>query len=286
MPPVKIIMKIITWNINSVRLRLPSLLRLLAEAKPEVVCLQETKCPDHAFPRAALAEAGYRHQAIRGEKGVNGVAILSRLPLVDVHHQHWAGRADCRHIAAFIDGGGGSESNKILLDNFYVPAGGDIPDTKQNPKFAHKLKFLAELQDWARKRNATTSAVPAVLVGDLNIAPREDDVWSHKALLSVVSHTPREVEALLSLQEAGRWVDAVRHHIPDGKLYSWWSYRARVWEESDRGRRLDHIWVTPPLVSQVKQAEIMKHVRGWEQPSDHAPVVVTLVPPAKNGSIA
>lgn len=264
-------MKIITWNINSVRLRLPSLLRLLDEAKPDVVCLQETKCPDDVFPSAAIATAGFRHQAYRGEKGVNGVAILSRLPLLDIRHQHWAGRVDCRHIAASVQRPAGGDS--VLLDNFYVPAGGDTPDPKQNPKFAHKLGFLKDMTHWARRRDLN---LPAVLVGDLNIAPREDDVWSHKALLSVVSHTPGEVAALMAMRDAGKWCDAVRHCLPDGKLYSWWSYRARDWAASDRGRRLDHIWVSPPLVGCVKQAGVLKQVRGWNTPSDHAPVVITL----------
>ena len=259
-------MKIISWNINSVRLRLPSLVRLITEYAPHVVCLQETKCPDDAFPSRAIAAAGMPHQAYRGEKGNNGVAILSRLPLADIHHKHWAGKEDCRHIAAGLPNGVG-------LDNFYVPAGGDVPDAKHNPKFAHKLKFLAEMADWAEARDATQ---PSILLGDLNIAPREDDVWSHKSLLSVVSHTPVETEALAKLMAAGDWRDAVRGHIPQGKLYSWWSYRAKDWQASDRGRRLDHIWVTPPLGTQIASAEILKTVRGWDTPSDHAPVVITL----------
>ena len=115
------------------------------------------------------------------------------------------------------------------------------------------------------------------MVGDLNVAPLEHDVWSHKALLKVVSHTPIEVEAMATLQQAHDWVDAVRHFTPETeKLYSWWSYRAKDWEAADKGRRLDHVWVTPALRSHLKAATVHKHVRGWELPSDHAPVAVTL----------
>jgi exodeoxyribonuclease-3 len=116
---------------------------------------------------------------------------------------------------------------------------------------------------------------PTLIVGDFNIAPLECDVWSHRQLLDVVSHTPIEVEKLTGLQEGLGWTDAVRHFIPPkDKLYSWWSYRAADWEASDRGRRLDHIWVTRPLKSKLKGAAVLREARGWAQPSDHVPVVV------------
>ena len=111
-----------------------------------------------------------------------------------------------------------------------------------------------------------------VLVGDLNIAPLEDDVWSHRQLLKVVSHTPVEVGKLADLQSAAGWVDITRRHIPEGKLYSWWSYRARDWVASDRGRRLDHIWATPDIADVAHSSKILKKARGWPRPSDHAPV--------------
>ena len=132
----------------------------------------------------------------------------------------------------------------VELHNIYVPAGGDIPDPDANPKFAHKLQFLDELTAWFAAERKPREKM--IAVGDLNIAPLENDVWSHKQLLTVVSHTPVEVEKLGRLQEAGGFVDAVRHFVPeDQKLYTWWSYRNRDWAASDRGRRLDHIWVTP-----------------------------------------
>jgi len=259
-------MKIITWNINSVRLRLPLVLRLLEEQQPYVLCLQETKCPDEAFPASAFNEAGYPYQAIRGEKGYNGVAILSRRPFRDHRHLDWVGRKDCRHQAVTLDGG-------IHLHNFYIPAGGDVPDREANPKFDHKLDFLDEMIAWSEKTADTSS----ILVGDLNIAPREDDVWSHKQLLKIISHTPVETEALAAVMAAGGWCDAVREAIPEGKLYSWWSYRARDWDEADKGRRLDHIWVTSSLSHSVKTARVLRAARGWQQPSDHAPVVAEIM---------
>jgi len=116
-----------------------------------------------------------------------------------------------------------------------------------------------------------------ILVGDLNIAPLETDVWSHKQLLNVVSHTPVEVDALTDLQAGLGWIDAVRHRIPaEQRLYTWWSYRARDWALSDRGRRLDHVWVTPPLAGAVGAVEVLRQARGWEKASDHVPVIVDL----------
>ncbi len=259
-------MRLITWNINSVRLRLPLAMRLIAEQQPDILCLQETKTPDDKFPREEFAALGYKHMLVHGMKGYNGVAVLSRLPFVEATTRSWCARSDCRH--AIVELAGGTE-----LHNIYVPAGGDVPDPEANPKFAHKLQFLDELTAWfAAERDAGRKMIA---VGDLNIAPLETDVWSHKQLLSVVSHTPIEVERLGALQKAGGFVDAIRHFIaPEERLYTWWSYRNRDWAASDRGRRLDHIWVTPALVGGLARGLVHKDIRGWEQTSDHVPVMV------------
>ena len=211
-------MRITTWNINSVRLRIGLALKLLDQSRPDVLCLQETKCPDEQFPFEAFRDIGYK---------------------------------------------------------FYVPAGGDEPDIERNDKFAHKLDFMSEMTDWFSSNRKKSDKL--VLVGDLNIAPLESDVWSHKQLIKVVSHTPIDTLSLTRLQETLNWIDTTRLIHPEPKkLYSWWSYRARDWSTSDKGRRLDHIWVTPPLKSYIGEAYILREARGWEKPSDHVPVSTKL----------
>ena len=262
-------MRIVSWNINSVRLRIEALKKIANALEPDFLCLQEIKAQDADFPADAIAEAGFPHQHLRGMKGYNGVAILSRTLLSDGGSRDWCGKEDCRHVAADI--GDGTE-----LHNFYVPAGGDEPDPKINEKFAHKLDFLKEVTAWSKD---LTPKGKRILVGDLNIAPHENDVWSHKQLLKVVSHTPVEVDWLTGWQAAHGWIDAIRTVIPeDDKIYSWWSYRNRNWPGSYRGRRLDHIWVSPALAGSVKDAGIFREARGWEKPSDHAPVWADIDP--------
>ncbi|WP_298283888.1 exodeoxyribonuclease III [Acidocella sp.] len=260
---------IATWNINSVRLRQNLLAELQTALTPDIICLQETKVPDELFPEHLAGQLGMPHLLRRGQKSYNGVAILSRLPLTLAEDTpDWCNKSDCRHLSAHVALPGAP----LTLHNFYVPAGGDIPDRSQNEKFAHKLDFLAEVT----AHFAKYPPARAVLVGDLNIAPLEHDVWSHKQLLDVVSHTPIEVAALSAWQQTG-WVDAVRHFVPSSqKLYTWWSYRNRDWAASHRGRRLDHVWVTPDLVPALRAHHILRAGRSWPQPSDHVPVSVTL----------
>ncbi|GAB4178659.1 MAG: exodeoxyribonuclease III [Thalassobaculales bacterium] len=261
-------LRVATWNINSVRLRLPLLERLIAERNPDVICLQETKAPDEVFPAEALKGHGFSHQATLGMKGYNGVAILSRRPFADVGRKDWCGRQDCRHV--WVKLADGTE-----IHDLYIPAGGDIPDPAQNEKFAHKLQFLDELAAWMEAERFHERR--AIVVGDLNIAPLEHDVWSHKELLGVVSHTPVEVEKLARVKAAGRFLDSARHFVPEGeKLYSWWSYRAKDWLASNRGRRLDHIWLTPGLAGDLKAAATLRDMRGWEKASDHVAVIADL----------
>jgi exodeoxyribonuclease-3 len=260
---------ICTWNINSARLREGLILRLLREAAPDVLCLQETKSPAEKLPREGFRALGYEIVCARGDKGYNGVAILSRIPLEPLAHVDFCGRGDARHCAALTEDG-------IEIHNVYLPAGGDEPDRERNWKFAHKLDFVAELHAWGEERLAAAGRRPAVLVGDLNIAPGEDDVWSHKQLLNVVSHTPLETEAFEAARAQGGWSDVTRRHQPEGKLYSWWSYRARDWAASDRGRRLDHVWACPETTPRAASSRVLKACRGWTQPSDHVPVVAVL----------
>ncbi|MCE8517431.1 exodeoxyribonuclease III [Ruegeria pomeroyi] len=250
-----------TWNINSVRLREPIVCKLLAEEGPDILCLQEIKSPVDKMPVESFAELGYRHVVAHGQKGYNGVAILSRLPIEEVAREDFATLGHARHVAARLENG-------VTIHNFYVPAGGDVPDREVNEKFGQKLDYLTEMRDWFQANSPEKS----ILVGDLNIAPREDDVWSHKQLLKIVSHTPIEVDHLDQVMDAGKWVDITRQDIPEGLLYSWWSYRAKDWDAADKGRRLDHVWATPDISNAGHSSRILRDARGWEKPSDHAPV--------------
>lgn len=260
-----------TWNINSVRLRLPMVLDFLKSHKPDVLCLQEIKCTNDQFPAQELAAAGFPHQAVNGQKGYHGVATISRFPLTGVSSRVFCEIEESRHIQANLDFGRGP----ITVHNFYIPAGGDEPDVETNHKFRHKLGFLNELHEWF---DSPEFDAGQLIAGDFNIAPHEADVWSHKQLLKVVSHTPVETEALDALRDRRNWVDLVRKHVPyDQKLYSWWSYRSKDWSDSDKGRRLDHIWSTADLAEHSAGIDVIRAARGWsEKPSDHVPVIVKL----------
>ena len=259
-------MKIATWNINSVRLRIEQVLKFTNDKNIDLLCLQETKTEDQFFPSDDFLKIGMKSQYFRGEKSYNGVAILSKIKFQEKEHINWCNKGDCRHISIKL-------GKEIELHNFYIPAGGDDPDTSSNPKFAHKIDFLNQMKSHFLNDTKTKK----ILVGDLNIAPLENDVWSHKQLLNVVSHTPIETEALLDMIVSGEWIDVMREIVPyDQKLYSWWSYRNRNWEISNRGRRLDHIWVSKKLFPQVKSGVIYNETRSWERPSDHVPIVIDI----------
>jgi exodeoxyribonuclease-3 len=160
----------------------------------------------------------------------------------------------------------------VILENVYVPAGGDVPDRDLNPKFGQKLDFVERMTRWSEELKE-----PAVIVGDFNIAPLECDVWNHKALLDVVSHTPIEVAALNRLQQSHDWVDLGRRFNPaPEKFFTWWSYRNNDWRASDRGRRLDHIWCSPGVAGAATGFSALRDARDWGKPSDHIPQIVTL----------
>ncbi len=268
-------LKITTWNINSVRLRIDLVAKFLKSARPDVLCLQETKCPDDAFPLKRFTRLGYEYSALNGQKGYHGVAILSRVPFerFDVHS--FCGKTDCRHISVVL-GERAGQRDPLTLHNFYVPAGGDEPDPEVNVKFRHKLDFLDEMREHASVRPQKSQR--AILVGDLNVAPLEHDVWSHKQMLKVVSHTPIECEKLNAVRTVGNWIDTMRVLTPEPeKLYTWWSYRAMDnWKIADRGRRLDHVWASDALADRVSKIKIAKDYRGAERPSDHVPVTATI----------
>jgi len=253
---------IATWNINSVRLRMEQVERFLTQEAPDVLCLQEIKCTGDQFPREVFERLGYGHIAVHGQKGYHGVATVSRIPIAETARHDWQDNGDGRHVGVdLID-------QNIFLENVYIPAGGDIPDREANPKFGQKLDFLERMTVWSKGLDR-----PTLLVGDFNVAPLESDVYNHKALLKVVSHTPLEVETLARLAAAHDWVDLGRKHIPaPERNYSWWSYRS-YWRDKDQGRRLDHMWASPQLAARSTEHKLVEETRKWDQPSDHIPLI-------------
>lgn len=260
-------MRIATWNINSVRIRLDKLSNFTKTYKPDILMLQETKVADYAFPTVECMAMGYEHIKLSGEKSYNGVAILSRYPLQNNFRLEFYNH-DKRHIAASVKG--------VEIHNFYIPAGGDEPDVEINQKFRHKMAYLDLMHEWFLSQRSTQQKI--ILVGDLNIAPLEHDVWSSKQLRNVVSHTDIERNKLMrNLTEFG-FVDAPRMFVDEReKLYSWWSYRTPNWEVSNRGRRLDHIWVSHALKGSVHGTMTIKEMRSDVQPSDHVPVIIDIM---------
>ncbi len=254
-------LKIASWNINSVRFRSEIVGRFLAEEAPDILCLQETKAEDGVFPAKYFHDLGYDHIVLNGQKMHHGVAIISRLPIVEDQRNDWQANGEARHIGVRLPNG-------WRLENVYIPAGGDIPDRDKNPKFGQKLDFLARMTRWSEDLRE-----PTLLVGDFNIAPLESDVWNHKQLLDVVSHTPIEVETLAHLQASHGWVDLGRHFFPaPDRLYTWWSYRAKDWTVGDRGRRLDHMWASAEVAEAARTHKVHEPARSWEKPSDHIPL--------------
>ena len=258
-------LNIATWNINSVRLRADLVCKFLKNHEVDLLCLQECKSPVEKIPFDIFSEIGFSHMVARGQKGYNGVAIISKFPLTENSALDFAGLGHARHICAELE-------NKLLIHNFYVPAGGDEPDRRKNLKFDQKLNYLNEMKEYFHYNAPKKS----ILVGDLNIAPLPEDVWDHKKMAKVVNHTQVEIDHLEAVKKAGNWVDITRKDLPNQKLYSWWSYRAKDWNATDRGRRLDHIWASSDIEPLVSSSRILREARGWEKPSDHVPVFATI----------
>lgn len=261
-------LKLVTWNINSVRLRAPNIEGFVTQEQPDILCLQEIKCQTAEFPEKTFRLMGFEHFAVSGQKGGHhGVAIASKRPLEQLDTPDLCREGHARVISARIAG--------VDIHNIYLPAGGDEPNPETNPKFAHKLDFIERLGNhFEPKANDTT---PRILVGDLNVAPHPNDVWSHKQLLKIVSHTPIETSGLEAAREKAGFNDLARDfHNDDQKLYSWWSYRAKDWAASNRGRRLDHIWANSAATARTDATSFKIHLgwRGGWKPSDHAPMSV------------
>jgi exodeoxyribonuclease-3 len=257
-------MKIISWNVNSVRVRIEAIKELLEKEKPDIVCLQETKVTNSEFPNNIFEKVGF-HSYFNGIASYNGVAILTKKKPVRIQTINFCDKEDARHISL--------ELNDIEFISIYVPAGGDDPDPSTNEKFKHKLDFLNEmLKLLLEKRNKKI-----ILCGDLNIAPYEDDVWSHKSLANVVSHTETERNSLKNILHECNLTDSIRFFLnPPMNIFTWWSYRSPNFETNNRGRRLDHIFASSVLSRNFKSARILRDFRKKERPSDHVPVTLEL----------
>jgi exodeoxyribonuclease-3 len=266
------VLTLASWNVNSVRKRMHQLERLIDDTAADVICLQETKCSTVMFPAAALRDLGYPHQAYAGQSGYNGVAILSKLPLTHMERHHHCDRDDARHISARI---ALDADTALTVHSLYVPAGGDVPDVDLNAKFAHKLRFVDAVGDHLTAFHGLRDLV--IVAGDFNIAPLPSDVWDHRRLSRMVTHTPIEIAALERMKRSLYFIDALREVVgADDPVFTWWSYRASDWQAANKGRRLDHIWVTPALKERIAAVDILTDVRHWQPPSDHVPVVLKL----------
>lgn len=251
-------MKIATWNVNSITARIGHVLRWCDEASPDVLCLQEIKCVDEKFPHRKFRDIGYPYFAGHGERGYNGVAIVSKLPLEDVE-RNLPGDEDAarRMIAATVDG--------IRIVNVYIPHGTKLG----SEKFAGKLDWIARLRKYFDERFETDDDV--ILCGDINVAPHELDVWNPLLWRNKMHFLKPERDAVLELKKWG-FIDLYRHINGSEREYSWWSNFHHDFEK-DRGLRIDHIWASPPLAETCTDCWIDKEPRGWDRPSDHAPVL-------------
>jgi len=247
-----------TFNVNGIRARLPGAIEWLQEHQPDVVCLQEIKCVAQEFPTDAFEAIGYAPQ-VRGQKGFNGVAILSKRPATEVLSSFGDGEPDdeARLIAAQLDG--------VWVVNSYVPQGRD----PSHPAFQAKLQFFARLKRWLASH--FDPGLPLVWTGDLNVAPEAIDVYDPKRLAGQVGFHPAEQEALAEVMAWG-FVDLFRKHHPGEKQFTFWDYRLPKSFERNLGWRLDHVMVTAPLARISIDCRADMTPRGREKPSDHTPV--------------
>jgi exodeoxyribonuclease III len=259
-------MKIVTWNINGVRARIGNLLHWLKESAPDIVCLQEIKTVDDGFPRAEVEALGY-HVETNGQKGFNGVAILSKLRFDEVN-RGLAGN-DVDEQARFIEGVFSTDKGALRVVSLYLPNGNPIDDPV---KFPYKLAWMERLERWAAERLDLEE--PLVLAGDYNVIPEPIDAkfpqnWVNDALFQ-----PESRQAFRRLQNLGL-TEAVRTVTDAPGIYTFWDYQAGAWQK-DNGIRIDHLLLSPEAANRFVSASIDKHVRAWEKPSDHVPVAIEL----------
>ena len=258
-------MRIATWNINGIKARIDNLLHWLDEAKPDVVGLQEIKSVDEAFPAAAIEALGY-NVATHGQKGFNGVAILSKRPMEDVTRGLPDGDGDphSRFIAATIP----ADAGVVRFACAYMPNGNPIG----GEKFAYKLAWMARLKRWAAAELETET--PLVIAGDYNVIPENIDAKYPANWVTDALFQPETRAAFRELMALG-FTDAVRAVDDGGGIYTFWDYQAGAWQKNN-GIRIDHLLLSPEATDRLRQAGIDRHVRSWEKPSDHVPVWIEL----------
>jgi exodeoxyribonuclease-3 len=263
--PVKTLMRIATWNVNSVKQRIENLTAWLAERAPDIVCLQETKTVDEAFPRQAIEALGY-NVAVHGQKTFNGVAILSKFKFDEVTPRLPGDAADDH--ARFIEATVSTKAGVLRVASIYLPNG----NPTGTDKYTYKIKWMERLAKYAHERLQLEE--PLVMAGDYNVIPTAADVHNPAAWTTDALFLPQTRETFRSLINLGL-TDAVRAVSDDGGLYTFWDYQAGAWQKN-WGIRIDHLLLSPQAADRLTTAGIDKHVRSWERPSDHVPVYVDL----------
>lgn len=259
-------MKIATWNINGVRARIGNLTHWLTESAPDIACLQEIKSVDEQFPRAEIEALGYNVET-HGQKSFNGVAILSKLPFDEVNRGLPGDDAD--EQARFIEGVFSTSKGALRVVSLYLPNGNPIDDER---KFPYKLSWMARLERWAAERLELEEAL--VLAGDYNVIPEAIDAKHPENWLGDALFQPQTRQAYRRLLNLG-FTEAVRAVTDAGDAYTFWDYQAGAWQKNN-GIRIDHLLLSPEAANRFSSADIEKHVRGWEKPSDHVPVAIEL----------
>jgi exodeoxyribonuclease-3 len=258
-------MRIATWNVNSVRLRVEAILAWLKERNPDVLCLQEIKCVDEAFPREAFEQAGY-NAAVHGQKGFNGVALLSKLPFEDVTPRLQGDESDVQ--ARFLEAVISTKGGVMRVVSLYLP-NGNPPATE---KYDYKIKWMDRFIRFSHERLKLEE--PLVLCGDFNVIPAPADAKNPAAWTGDALFLPQTREKFRTFGNLGL-TDALRAVSDSDQLFTFWDYQAGAWQR-DNGIRIDHIMLSPPAADRLIDAGIDRHVRGWEKPSDHVPVYVDL----------
>ena len=258
-------MRVATWNINSVRLRIGLVERLIDEEKPDVICLQETKTVDESFPREAIEALGY-NVAVHGQKTFNGVAILSKFKFDEVTPRLPGDPADDH--ARFIEATVSTKSGSLRVASIYLPNG----NPTGTDKYTYKIKWMERLTKYAHERLQLEE--PLVMAGDYNVIPAAEDVHNPAAWATDALFLPQTREKFRSLINLGL-TDAIRAVSDDAGLYTFWDYQAGAWQKN-WGIRIDHLLLSPQAADRLITAGIDKHVRSWERPSDHVPVYIDL----------